>query len=161
MCIAYRKLKKSTIKNKYPLPYIDDLFDQVIGEIMFSNIDLRTWYHQLRIKDEHIHKTTLKTRYGHYEFVILPFNLSNAPATFMCLMKIVLTMYFDEFILVFTYDILVYSKNQEEHEEHLKMVLQTLREHQLYENFSKCEFYKDKIQFLGHFILKEGLFVDL
>ena len=79
----------------------------------------------------------------------------------MCLMKIVLTMYFDEFILVFTYDILVYSKNQEEHEEHLKMVLQTLREHQLYENFSKCEFYKDKIQFLGHFILKEGLFVDL
>ena len=106
-------MNKLTIKNRYPLPRIDDLFDQVRGASVFSKIDLRTGYHQLRIKEEDISKTTFRTRYGHYEFVVLPFGLTNAPATFMCLMNSVLNKYLDKFVLVFIDDILVYSKNEE------------------------------------------------
>ena len=127
------------------MPRIDDLFDQVRGASIFSKIDLRTGYHQLIIKEEDISKTTFWTRYGHYEFVVLPFGLTNAPATFMCLMNSVLNKYLDKFVLVFIDDILVYSKSEEEHKEHLRIVLQTLKENQLYAKFSKCEFYKDKI----------------
>ena len=108
ICIDYRQLNKLTIKNRYPLPGIDDLFDQVRGASVFSKIDLRTSYHQLRIKEEDISKTTFRTRYGHYEFVVLPFGLTNAPATFMCSMNSVLNKYLDKFILVFIDDILVY-----------------------------------------------------
>ena len=128
MCIDYRQLNKLTIKNRYPLPRIDDLFDQVRGASVFSKIDLRTGYHQLRIKEEDISKTTFRTRYGHYEFVVLPFGLTNAPATFMCLMNSVLNKYLDKFVLVFIDDIFVYSKSKEEHKEHLRIVLQTLKE---------------------------------
>jgi len=115
MCIDYRKLNKLTIKNRYPLPRIDDLFDQVRGASIFSKINLRTGYYQLRIKEEDISKTTFRTRYGHYEFVVLPFGLTNAPATFMCLMNSVLNKYLDKFVLVFIDDILVYSNSEEEH----------------------------------------------
>ena len=128
MCIDYRKLNKLTIKNRYPLPRIDDLFDQVRGALVFSKIDLRTGYHQLRIKEENISKIAFRTRYGHYEFVVLPFGLTNAPATFMCLMNSVLNKYLDKFVLVFIDDILVYSNSEEEHKEHLNIVLQTLKE---------------------------------
>ena len=129
LCIDYRQLKKVTVKNKYPLPRIDDLFDQMRGAKVFSKIDLRYGYHQVRIKDEDIHKTAFRTRYGHYEFVVVPFGLTNAPATLMCLMNNVFSKYLDKFVLFFLDDILVYSKNEEEHEEHLRLALQLLREH--------------------------------
>jgi hypothetical protein len=135
LCIDYRQLNKVTIKNKYPLPRIDDLFDQLGGASIFSKIDLRFGYHQVQIKGEDIHKMAFRTRYGHYELVVLPFGLTNALATFMCLMDNVLRKFLDKFVLVFIDDILIYSKNREEHEEHL--VLQVLREHHLYAKFSK------------------------
>jgi len=160
MCIDYRQLNKLTVKNKYPLPRIDELFDQVKGATIFSKIDLRSGYHQIRIKDEDIAKTAFRTRYGHYEFVVLHFGLTNAPATFMCLMNSVFHQYLDKFVLIFIDDILIYSRNIKEHEEHLRIVLQTLREHQLYGKFSKCDFYKEQIQYLGHIITKEGIVVD-
>ena len=121
---------------------------------------MRSGYHQVRIKDEYIHKTTFRTRYGHYEFVEVPFGLTNAPTTFMCLMNSVFSKYLDKFVLVFLDGILVYSKNEEEHEEHLRLTLQLLREHQLYAKLSKCDFYRDRIQYLGHIISKEGISVD-
>ena len=138
LCIDYRKFNKVTVKNKYPLPRIDDLFDQMRAAKVFSKIDLRSGYHRVRIKDEDIHKTTFRTRYGHYEFIVVPFGLTNAPATFMYLMNSVFSKYLDKFVLVFLDDILVYSKNEEEHEEHLRLTLQLLREHQLYAKLSKC-----------------------
>lgn len=147
MCINLRQLNKLTIKIKYPLPRIDDLFYQVRGETIFSKTDLRIWCHQLIIKDGHIIKKTFQTRYGNYEFVALPFRLTNAPETFMYLMKSVYINFLDKFVLVFRDDILVYSENEDEHKEHLKLVLQTIREHKLYANFSKREFYKDNIQY--------------
>eukprot|EP00253_Pinus_taeda_P011685 PITA_11685 len=160
MCIHYRQLNKLIVKNKYPLPRIDELFDQVKGATIFSKIDLRSGYHQIRIKDEDIAKTAFRTRYRHYEFVVLPFGLTNAPATFMCLMNSVFHQYLDKFVLIFIDDILIYSRNMKEHEEHLRIVLQTLREHQLYGKFSKCDFYKEQIQYLGHIITKESIAVD-
>eukprot|EP00253_Pinus_taeda_P010917 PITA_10917 len=160
MCIYYRQLNKLTIKNKYPLPRIDELFDQVKGATVFSKIDLRSGYHQIRIKEEDIAKTTFRTRYGHYDFVVLPFGLTNGPATFMCLMNSIFHRYLDRFVLVFIDDILIYSRTMEEHHEHLRIVLQTLQEHQLYAKFSKCDFFKEEIQYLGHVITKDGIAVD-
>jgi hypothetical protein len=122
-------MNKSTVKNKYPLPKIHDLLDKLRGENIFSKIDLRSRYHQVRIKEEDIHKTTFITRYGHYEFVVVPFGLSNALVVFMCLMNGILRNYFDQFFIVFLDDILVYSKLEEEHERHLRLVLQVIREH--------------------------------
>ena len=112
-----------TIKNRYPLPCIDDLFDQLRGATVFSKIDLRSGYHQVRIKDEDIFKTTFRTRYGHYKFVVMPFGLTNAPAIFMCLMNNIMHKYIDKFVVVFIDDILIYSRSEEEHKEHLKIVL--------------------------------------
>jgi hypothetical protein len=160
LCIDYRQLNKMTVKNKYPLPRINDLFDQVGGEKIFSKLDLRSGYHQVRIKDEDISKTTFRMRYGHYEFVVIPFGLTNTPTTFMCLMNSIFSQYLDKFVLVFIDDILVYSKMEEEHEEHLRIVLQTLRKHKLYAKFDKCDFYQKRIQYLGHVISEEGIAVD-
>ena len=140
MCINFQQLNKYTINNKYPLSIIDDLFDQIRGENIFSKIDLRLGYHHVRIKEEDIHKTTFRTRYGHYEFLVVPFGLSNAPAVFMCLMNDIFRNYLDKFVIVFLDDILIYSKSEEEHEHHLRMVLQVLREHQLDAKLSKFYF---------------------
>ena len=156
MCIGYRQLKKMTIKNRYPLPRINDLFNQVGGDKIFSKIDLRSGYHQVWIHDEDIHKTAFHTRYGNYDFVVMLFGLTNAPANFMCMMNNIFSRYLDKFVLVFIDDILVYSKNKDKHEEHVHIVLQVLREHQLYAKFSKCDFYKPQIQYLGHIILETG-----
>ena len=141
LCIDYQELNKVTVKNKYPLPRIDDLFDQLNGATVFSKIDLRSGYHQLKIKDEDISKTAFRTRYGHYEFIVLPFGLTNAPAAFMDLMQRVFREYLDKFIVVFIDDILVYSKTEEEYRNHLRIALQTLREHQLYAKLKKYEFW--------------------
>jgi hypothetical protein len=123
LCIDFRQLNKVTVKNKYPLPRIDDLFDQLKDAKIFSKIDLRSGYHQVRIKDEDISKTAFRTRYGHYEFTVVLFGLTNAPVVFMCLMNGVFRDYFDKFVIVFLDDIFVYSKIEEEHEQHLRMVL--------------------------------------
>jgi hypothetical protein len=133
------------IKNKYPLPRINDLFDQVGGEKRFSKLNLRLRYHQVRIKDEEINKTTFRKQYGHYEFVVIPFGIINVPTTFMCSMNSIFIKYLDKFVLVFIDNILVCSKIEEEHEEHLQIVLQTLREHKLYVKFDKCDFYQRNI----------------
>ncbi|KAD4180372.1 hypothetical protein E3N88_28963 [Mikania micrantha] len=160
MCIDYRELNKLTIKNRYPLPRIDDLFDQLQGATCFSKIDLRSGYHQLRVNDEDIPKTAFRTRYGHYEFVVMPFGLTNAPAVFMDLMNRVCRPYLDQFVIVFIDDILIYSKSEQEHEDHLKKVLELLREEQLYAKFSKCEFWLKEVHFLGHVINRDGIHVD-
>ncbi|GJT04353.1 putative reverse transcriptase domain-containing protein [Tanacetum coccineum] len=160
MCIDYRKLNKLTVKNRYPLPRIDDLFDQLQGSSVYSKIDLRSGYHQLRVREEDIPKTAFRTRYGHYEFQVMPFGLTNAPAVFMDLMNRVCKPYLDKFVIVFIDDILIYSKNKEEHEEHLKLILELLKKEELYAKFSKCEFWIPKVQFLGHVIDSKGIHVD-
>ena len=149
-----------TVRNRYMLPRIDDLFDQLSRSTIFSKIDLRSGYHQVQIKDEDILRTNFRTRYGHYEFVVMPFGLTNAPTVFMCLMKNVLHKYLDKILVVFIDDILIYCKTKEEHKEHLKILLQVLREHKIYAKFRKCDFFKDKIQYLGHVITKYGILVD-
>jgi hypothetical protein len=140
MCIDYRALNEVTVKNKYPLPRIEDLFDQLRGVSVFSKIDLRSGYHQLRIRPSDIPKTAVITKYGLYEFTVMSFGLTNAPAYFMYMMNNVFMDYLDMFVVVFIDDILVYSQNEQEHEEHLRKVLPRLRDCQLYAKLSKCEF---------------------
>ncbi|GJS20133.1 putative reverse transcriptase domain-containing protein [Tanacetum coccineum] len=135
MCIDYRELNKLTIKNRYPLPRIDDLFDQLQGSSVYSKIDLRSGYHQLRVREEDIPKTAFRTRYGHYEFQVMPFGLTNAPAVFMDLMNRVCKPYLDKFVIVFIDDILIYSRNEEEHANHLRIILELLRKGEMYANF--------------------------
>ncbi|KAH0679012.1 hypothetical protein KY284_020097 [Solanum tuberosum] len=152
MCVDYHKLNKVTIKNKYPLLRIDDIFDQLHGATCFSKIDLRSGYHQLRVRESDIPKTTFRTRYGHYEFVVMFFGLINAPATFMDLMNIVFKPYLYIFVIVFIDDIIIYSKNEEDHASHLRVILQTLKDKELYAKFSKCEFWLESVTFLGHIV---------
>ena len=160
MCIDYRQINKVTVKNKYPLPRIEDLFDQLKGASVFSKIDLRSGYYQLRVKDVDVPKTAFRTRYGHYEFLVMPFGLTNAPTAFMDLMNKVFQPYLDQFVMVFIDDILVYSRDEQEHEQHLKIVLQTLKEKKLYSKLSKCDFLLKEISFLGHIVFAEGIRVD-
>ncbi|GJX98521.1 putative reverse transcriptase domain-containing protein [Tanacetum coccineum] len=161
MCIDYRELNKLTVKNRYPLPRIDDLFDQLQGSRVYSKIDLRSGYHQLRVREEDISKTAFRTRYGHYEFQVMPFGLTNAPAVFMDLMNRVCKPYLDRFMIVFIDDILIYRQTRKEaYEGHLKLILNLLKKEELYAKFSKCEFWLSKVQFLGHVIDSEGIHVD-
>ncbi|GJZ12155.1 putative reverse transcriptase domain-containing protein [Tanacetum coccineum] len=160
MCIDYRELNKLTVKNRYPLPRIDDLFDQLQGSSIYSKIDLRSGYHQLRVREEDIPKTAFRTRYGHYEFQVMSFGLTNAPAVFMDLMNRVCKPYLDKFVIVFIDDILIYSKSKKEHEEHLRQILKLLKKEELYAKFSKCEFWISRVQFLGHVIDCRGIHVD-
>ncbi|KAI3795130.1 hypothetical protein L1987_37776 [Smallanthus sonchifolius] len=160
MCIDYRELNKLTVKNRYPLPRIDDLFDQLQGSTCFSKIDLRSSYNQIRVLESDIPKTTFRTRYGHYEFMVMPFGLTNAPAVFMDLMNRVCKPYLDKFVIVFIDDILIYSKSKAKHEEHLRLVLDLLKKEQLYAKLSKCEFWLKEVQFLGHIVNEKGIHVD-
>ncbi|GJS11378.1 putative reverse transcriptase domain-containing protein [Tanacetum coccineum] len=160
MCIDYRDLNKLTVKNRYPLPRIDDLFDQLQGFSVYSKIDLRLGYHQLRIKEEDIPITAFRTQYGHFEFQVMPFGLTNAPAVFMDLMNRVCKSYLDKFVIVSIDDSLVYSKDEEEHGKHLKTILELLKKEKLYAKFLKCDFWLDSVQFLGYVIDHSGVYVD-
>ena len=161
MCIDYQKINKVTIKNKYPLPRIDDLFDQLKEESVFSKIDLRSRYYQLRVKEVDVPKIAFRTHYGHCEFLVMPFGLTNASAAFMDLMNNVFHPYLDQFVMVFIDDILVYSKDAHEHEHYLRIVLQILRENQLFAKLSKRDFWLKEVSFLSHIVSAEGIRVDV
>jgi hypothetical protein len=160
LCVNYWPLNAVTIRNKYQLPHIDILFDQLVGAKVFSKIDLRSDYHQIKIHAEDIPKTTFSTGYGLYEYLVMSFRLTNAPTHFMYLMNSVFMPELDKFVMVFIDDILVYSKNEEEHEQHLWIILQQLREHQLYAKFSMCAFWLKEVSFLEHVISSEGIAID-
>jgi len=160
LCIDYRQLNKLTIKNRYPLPRIDDLMDQLVGARVFSKIDLRSGYHQIKVKDEDMQKTAFRTQYGHYEYKVMLFGVTNAPGVFMEYMNRIFHAYLDKFVVVFIDDILIYSKNEEEHAEHLKIVLQVLKQKKLYAKLSKCEFWLSEVSFLCHIISGNGIAVD-
>ncbi|GJR10355.1 putative reverse transcriptase domain-containing protein [Tanacetum coccineum] len=156
----YPELNKLTIKNRYPLPRIDDLFDQLQGARYFSKIDLRSGYHHLRVREEDIPKTAFRTRYEHFEFTVMPFGLTNSPAVFRDLMNHVCKPYLDKIVIVFIDDILIYSKSKEEHEVHLKLILELLEKEKLFGKFLKCEFWLQEVHFLGHVVNSEGIHVD-
>lgn len=160
MYVKYSQLNKLTLKNKYPLPRIDDLFDQFRRDTMFSKRDLCSRYHQLKVKEVDVHKTAFNTCYGHYEYLVMPFGLTNALAIFMALMNWVFQSYLDQFVVVFIDDILVYSKTEDDDDEHLIVVLQILHKKQLYTKLSKCEFWLRKVTFMGHVVSVEGIQVD-
>jgi hypothetical protein len=159
LCIDYRELNQVTIKNKYPLPRIDDLFNQLKEASIFCKIDLRFGY-QLKVREEDVQKTAIRTQYGHHEFIVMPFGLTNAPSVFMDLMNRVFHKYLDQFVVVFIDDILVYSTSHHEHVEHLKKILDILREKKLFAKLKKCEFWLKKVSFLGHVVLGDGIEVD-
>jgi hypothetical protein len=156
MCVDYRALNEVTIKNNYPLPRIDDLFDQLRGACVFSKIDLWSGYHQLKIRESDIPKTGFITRYGLYEYTVMSFGLTNAPTYILYLMNKVFMEYLDKFVVVFIDDILIYFKNEDKHTKHLHVVLQKLRDRHLYTKLSKCEFWLKQVPFLGHIISKEA-----
>jgi hypothetical protein len=160
LCVDYRALNEVTVKNKYPLPRIDDLFDQLCGVCVLSKIDLRLGYHQLKVQECDIPKTTFIMRYAMYELMVMSIRPINAPAYFMYMMNMVFMEYLDNFVVVFINDILVYSRSEEEHEGHLRLVLQKLRGHKLYAKLSKCQFWLKQVAFLGLVISKGGISMD-
>ena len=161
LCIDYKQLNGVMIKNRYPLPRNDDWFDQLRGARVYSKIDFRAGYHQLRVRETDIPKAAFRTRYGHFEFTVMPFGLTNALAAFMNLMHRVFQPYLDQFVVVFMDNILIYSQSEWEHEYHLRIVLQLLRDHQLYAKFSKFEFWLTEVRFLGHVVSAPGVSVNL
>jgi hypothetical protein len=160
LCVDYRPLNVVTIKNKYPLPRIDILFNQLIGAKVFSKVNLHSGYHQIKIHPEDVCKTAFSTMYGLYEYLVMSFGLTNAPTHFMYQMNSVFMLELDKFVVVFIDDILVYSKNGEEHDQHLRIILQQLHDHQFYSKFSKCAFWLKEVPFLGHVISAKGIAVD-
>jgi hypothetical protein len=160
LCVDYQPLNAVTIKNKYSLPRIDILFDQLAGAKVFSKVDLCSGYHQIKIHPKDVSKTAFSTRYGLYEYLVMSFGLTNATAYFIYLMNSIFMSELDKFVMVFIDDILVYSKNEEEHEQHLRVILQRLYDHQLYAKFSKCAFWLKGVLFLRHVIPAESIAVD-
>ncbi|GKE96906.1 putative reverse transcriptase domain-containing protein [Tanacetum coccineum] len=158
--INYCELNKLAVKNRYPLPRIGDLFNQLQGSSVYSKIDLRSGYHQLKVREEDIPKTAFRTRYGYYEFQVMPLGLTNALAVFIDLMNRVCNPYLDKFVIVFNDDILIYLMNEKEHEEHLKLIFELLKKEELYAKFSKYDFWLPKVKFLGHVIDSEGIHID-
>src|SRR4051812_12160683 len=160
LVMDYRSLNEVTIKNKYPLPRINDLFDQLEGACVFSKINLRSGYFKLKFREHDIPKTAFVTRYGSYEYTVMPLGLTNAPSYFMNMMNKVFMEFLDKFVVVFIDDILIYSKNVKDHGKHLRLIMDKLREHQLYAKFDKCEFWLSEVGFLGHIVSKKGIAVD-
>ncbi len=156
----YRALNKATMKNRYPLPRIDDLFDRLSGAKVFSRIDLHSGYYQIWIIEGDEEKTAYRTKYGSYEFLVMPFGLTNAPATFCTLMNDIFREWLDDFVVIYIDDILIYNGSLEEHAQHLRKVFQRLRENKLYDKFEKCKFEVKEVNFLGHRITQEGLKMD-
>ena len=160
LCIDYRALNNISVKNSYPLPRVDNMLDRLHGSTIFSKIDLRQGYHQIRVKDPDIEKTAFRTRYGHFEFTVVPFGLTNAPATFQRLMHDIFRLHLDSFVIIYLDDILVYSRTVEEHRHHLSAVLAILRQHKLYANVKKCHFAEPQVDFCGHIISPNGISTD-
>lgn len=160
MCIDYRAVNKQTVKNKYPLPRIEEMLDQLGKAKYFTKFDLDSGYHQIRVAQEDVYKTAFSTRYGHYEFLVMPFGLTNAPATFQTLMNDIFRPFLDKFIMVYLDDILIYSETLEEHDQHVRQALEVLRQHRLYCKPSKCEFFKTELGFLGHVLSGQGVKAD-
>ncbi|KAI3773659.1 hypothetical protein L1987_48189 [Smallanthus sonchifolius] len=160
MCMDYRELNKLTVKNTYPLPRIEDLFDHLQGASWFSKIDLKSGYRQLKVKEDDVHKTAFRTRYGHYDFMVMPFGLTNAPAVFMDLMNQVCRPFLDRSVIVFIDDLLIYSRSEGDHACHLREILEVLQREKHYAKFSKCAFWLREIQFLGHVINEKGITVN-
>ena len=159
-CVEYRALNKQTVKNRYPLPRIDDLFDKLQGAAIFTSIDLQSAYHQVRLKPEDVPKTAFTTPFGLFEYTVLSFGLTNAPATFQSVMNDVLGDFLGKFVLVYLDDIVIFSKTEAEHLQHIEQVLQLLRKHKLYAKLSKCKFAQPQLAFLGHVVGRDGLHVD-
>lgn len=160
MCLDYRALNQQTIRDRYPLPRVDELLDQLGGSAVYSKLDLASGYHQVAMHPDDIHKTAFNCRYGLFEWTVMPMGLTNAPSAFMRMMNNIFRPYIDKFLPCFLDDLLVYGSSMEEHLEHLEIVLSTLREHKLYAKRSKCVFGVSELSFLGHVVSKEGVKVD-
>ena len=157
LCVDYRALNKITTKNRYPLPKVEELMDRLHGASYFTKIDLASGYHQIRVKEADIHKTALVSRYGSYEYTVMPFGLCNAPATFQRIMNHLLREGLDKFVLVFLDDILIFSRTKEEHLQHIKAVLHRLRSEKFFGRLHKCEFFRTEVEYLGFDVGKDGI----